>query len=88
MWDNTLLFFSSDNGGPIYRNGSVGSSNYPLHGGKASNFEGGIRVNSFVAGGTTSLPVAARGRKLTGRLIGKLTGVTLYMTWLLVHCNT
>ena len=30
MFDNTLLVFTSDNGGPIYRNGSVGANNFPL----------------------------------------------------------
>ena len=28
MWDNTLLWFASDNGGPIY----VGGNNYPMRG--------------------------------------------------------
>ena len=38
MWDETLLWFSSDNGGPIY----VGGNNYPMRGGKYSEFEGGV----------------------------------------------
>mmetsp|Transcript_125716 Transcript_125716/g.367326 ORF Transcript_125716/g.367326 Transcript_125716/m.367326 type:complete len:626 (-) Transcript_125716:132-2009(-) len=64
MYNDTLIVFSSDNGGPIYRNGSAGASNWPLRGGKASNWEGGIRVNAFVSGGF--LPPKARGRRLTG----------------------
>ena len=28
MWDDTLVIFSSDNGGPIYGNGSAGASKY------------------------------------------------------------
>ena len=59
MWDNLLLVMSSDNGGPIYRNGSAGANNYPLRGGKKSNFEGGVRVNAFVTGGL--VPAARRG---------------------------
>jgi len=49
MWDNTLIIFSSDNGGPIYVPGSA--NNYPLRGGKFSDFEGGVRVNAFLSGG-------------------------------------
>lgn len=37
---------------------------YPLRGGKASNWQGGIRVNSWVSGG--ALPAAMRGKKLEG----------------------
>jgi arylsulfatase I/J len=64
MYKDTLIVFTSDNGGAIYRNGSAGASNWPLKGGKASNWEGGIRVNAFASGGM--LPMSARGRKLTG----------------------
>lgn len=39
--DNTIVFFLSDNGGPIADNGS---SNAPLRGKKGDFFEGGIRV--------------------------------------------
>ena len=49
LWNNTLFVMSSDNGGPVYFNGTSGANNYPLRGGKTSNFEGGIRVPAFVA---------------------------------------
>ncbi len=39
--ENTLIFFISDNGGPV---GINGSSNHPLRGVKATTWEGGIRV--------------------------------------------
>ena len=41
MWDNLLIVFSTDNGGPIYANGTAGANNYPLKGGKMNNWEGG-----------------------------------------------
>ena len=78
-WDNTLLIFSSDNGGVVkapgrcFRtpetglncpNGEAGANNYPLRGGKYTLFEGGIRVPAFMAG--PILPPAVRGRPFRG----------------------
>ena len=62
MWDNLLFVTSSDNGGPVYPGG--GANNYPLKGGKASEWQGGLRVNAFVSGGY--LPEAMRGQKTEG----------------------
>ena len=42
----------------------AGGSNHPYRGGKATNFEGGVRVPTFVSGGL--LPAAMRGKVLTG----------------------
>ena len=64
MFESTLVTFSADNGGPVYANGTSGGSNWPLRGGKASNFEGGIRVNGWVSGG--ALPDAVRSTKKSG----------------------
>jgi len=47
MWDDLLLVFTSDNGGPP----GHGATNHPLRGGKGSNFEGGVRAAAFVSGG-------------------------------------
>lgn len=59
MWDNTLLVFSSDNGGPADH-----ENNFPLRGSKGSDFEGGVRVVSFVSGGW--LPKSVRGKPIDG----------------------
>jgi arylsulfatase B len=60
MWENTLLVWTTDNGSPV----NAGGSNYPLRGGKGSNWEGGIRVPTFVAGGV--LPASMAGKHLDG----------------------
>ncbi|KAH8050476.1 sulfuric ester hydrolase [Aureococcus anophagefferens] len=66
MWENTLLFFLSDNGG-ILRHGS---SNLDLRGEKGSYYEGGIRVPAFVSGGYLAKHLSA-GRVFEG-LVGHL----------------
>ena len=59
LWDNLLFVTSSDNGGPL---GSA--NNYPMKGGKFSDWQGGIRVNAFVSGGY--LPERMKGQKTDG----------------------
>merc|ERR1711871_1865556 len=54
LYNDTLICMNSDNGGPL-----PSGNNYPLKGGKFSNWEGGIRVNSFVSGG--KLPPTRQG---------------------------
>src|SRR3954471_1518459 len=46
--DNTLIFFLSDNGGPVTKMGGIGASNRPLKGQKGDTWEGGIHVPLFV----------------------------------------
>eukprot|EP00808_Paulinella_micropora_P001964 g82167.t1 len=46
MWDDTVLVFTSDNGGMPH----AGGLNYPFRGAKTSTWEGGSRVPAFVHG--------------------------------------
>lgn len=62
MWENTLFLWSSDNGGAVHLGG--GSNTWPLRGGYYNNWEGGMRVPAFLAGG--ALPSRVRGTKLEG----------------------
>ena len=62
LWDNLLLVTSTDNGGPVISGG--GANNYPLKGGKKTDWQGGIRGNAFVTGGY--LPKMMRGKKTEG----------------------
>ena len=62
LWDNLLFIASSDNGGPV--NTGKGGNNFPLKGGKHSDWQGGVRVNAFASGGF--LPQAMRGQKTEG----------------------
>lgn len=72
MWEQTLLVLTADNGGPVYPspvpgfNHCGGANNWPLLGGKSTNFEGGVRVAAFASGGF--LPVEVRGTKLEANI--------------------
>ena len=57
MLERTLVIFSADNGGPI----TQAANNWPLRGGKHSNWDGGVRVNAFVSGGL--VPPEKRGSR-------------------------
>jgi arylsulfatase B len=50
LWDNTLVVFTSDNGGPTNGDELTYSDNYPLRGGKNTLWEGGNRVVGIVRG--------------------------------------
>lgn len=75
MLSNTLIVFTTDNGGPTSQKpgyDNVGSSNWPLRGGKHSIFEGGSRGVAAVWAGdeTRLLPQALRGTKATQLMHG------------------
>eukprot|EP01083_Nonionella_stella_P247271 857511_1 len=59
LWDDTLIIFTSDNGGSLELEDTAGN-NYPLRGGKSTYFEGGIRGIAFISGGY--LPESRHGK--------------------------
>ncbi|KAJ9473776.1 putative sulfatase PB10D8.02c [Diplonema papillatum] len=48
--ENTLVIFSSDNGGPTNNHENTMSNNYPLRGGKDTLWEGGTRLAACMMG--------------------------------------
>eukprot|EP00037_Helgoeca_nana_P034114 m.420597 g.420597 ORF g.420597 m.420597 type:complete len:523 (-) comp32655_c0_seq1:140-1708(-) len=79
MWENTLLIFSSDNGGPALVGGDSNANNHPLRGGKGNAFEGGTRVLACASGGL--IPSVQRGRKLPVPMTGHIAMADFYMTF-------
>lgn len=67
LWDDTLIVFTTDNGGPTEVCAVQGSSNYPLRGGKCTVWEGGTTGDGFVSGPaleTLSIPTATKAKGL------------------------
>ena len=60
MWENSILVFQGDNGGPV----DGAHSNTPMRGGKLNFFEGGIRPAAFVT--SPLLPAAVVGSTYAG----------------------
>ena len=48
MYENTIIIYSSDNGGPADGVDNNMMNNYPLRSGKGSTWEGGIRAAGFI----------------------------------------
>ncbi|GAB6024760.1 Arylsulfatase [Chamberlinius hualienensis] len=44
IYNESIIIFTSDNGGEV----RSGGNNYPLRGGKTTNFEGGTRASAFI----------------------------------------
>jgi len=62
LWENTIIWAVSDNGGMTHWGDGFpasASSNWPLRGGKATLFEGGVRSASFITGGWLPRSTAA-----------------------------
>ena len=54
---NTIIVLTSDNGGPVNGVGdAIGSSNFPLRGGKESVWEGGVRMTGMIYGTNDVIP--------------------------------
>lgn len=77
LWDDTLMVFTSDNGGCQIQ----GGSNNPLRGGKHFLFDGGVRVPAFI----WSKPIAES--SLAGTTFGELFHVTDWMPTLVSAAN-
>ncbi|XP_068231884.1 arylsulfatase B-like [Palaemon carinicauda] len=58
-YQNSVIIFTTDNGGPLKH----GGSNWPLRGGKATMWEGGIRAPSFIHS-----PLLPRSGRVTNQL--------------------
>jgi arylsulfatase A-like enzyme len=68
MWDDLLILSTADNGGPVYRGngwsspiefvgtGHMGGNNFPLKGGKLTNWEGCVIARANISSAMTSPP--------------------------------
>ena len=75
LWDNTLVFVLTDNGGMVNFSPNMNDdnfpnfpasqgSNFPLRGSKTTLFEGGVRSMGFISGG--KVPSEVRGHRFGG----------------------
>ncbi|KAK3734802.1 hypothetical protein RRG08_063648 [Elysia crispata] len=72
LWDNTLLVFSTDNGGCVPQ----GGNNFPLRGWKGSLWEGGVKGVGFVSGGYLTRRMRKDGEMGPGQINRELIHVS------------
>jgi arylsulfatase A-like enzyme len=72
VWENTVLVFQGDNGGPTFE----AHSNAPLRGGKLNFFEGGVRPAAFIHS-----PLLARSKLIGTTYTGILHTVDWFATF-------
>jgi len=70
MNDNLLIVFTTDNGGPTEGRDSIGSSNFPLRGGKHTIWEGGTRATAVVWASDNLMPARLKGTEMEGMMHG------------------
>ena len=66
IFEDTLILFSADNGGPADLFNEHMASNWPLRGTKRTLFEGGVRGTGFISG--AGLGPSRQGAVLTGKV--------------------
>lgn len=74
IWEQTLIVFSNDNGGPIDNNGGNGSNNAPLRGAKVMLYEGGIRVPMII-----HWPAVIKGKRKSGQVVSSLDWLPTFL---------
>lgn len=74
IYENTLIVFSNDNGGPVAMNGGNASNNSPLRGAKVMLYEGGIRVPMIF-----HWPAMIRGKQVSQQVVSTLDWLPTFM---------
>ncbi|GFO20381.1 arylsulfatase b-like [Plakobranchus ocellatus] len=72
MWDDTIIVFSTDNGGSVPH----GGNNFPLRGWKGSLWEGGMKGVGFLSGGFLTKSLRRKGQIAPGQVNRELIHVT------------